>query len=120
MVIAVNSLHTTAGSTTLNFTITNLGSAPWKHWTTMSAPLSGQDNMTLASVFVLDTVNGRRLLPARDAQGRCVCSKLGGENIGVGQSMVFSAVFAPLPVGVETVGVHIPLAGTFDNVPVSR
>lgn len=118
--VAVNSLHTTAGSTTLNFTITNRGGKPWKHWDAMSGGFEGRDNMTIKRVFLLDTKNGRRLLPAQDSEGGCVCSKLGGEEISPEQSMVFSAVFAPLPAGVGTAAVHIPLAGTFDEVPVSR
>lgn len=120
LVIAVNSLHSTKGSTTLNFTITNRGSKPWQYWTAMSGGLAGRDNMTIKNVFLLDTKHGRRLLPARDADGLCVCSDVGNQDIGAGQSMVLSAVFAPLPDGVDTTAVHIPLAGTFDEVPVSR
>ena len=120
LTIAVNSLHSGAGSTTLNFTITNRGTQPWKHWTALSAALSGRDNLSVSGVFLVDTVHGRRFLPARDSQGACVCSSLGGQEIGVGQSIALSAVFAPVTVDVGTAAVHIPLAGTFDEIPVSR
>lgn len=120
LVIAVNSLHSTPGSLTLNFTITNRGSKPWRHWTALSTLMSGKDSLSVSGVYVIDPEHGRRLLPARDAAGACVCSTLGGQEIGVGQSMVLSAVFAPLPEELHTAAVHIPLAGTFDQVPVSR
>ncbi|MDO5535484.1 MAG: hypothetical protein Q4F65_12655 [Propionibacteriaceae bacterium] len=119
LTIALNTLHSGVHSTTVNFTVTNRGSEAWGYWTAMSSRQYNPD-YSVDQVFVLDTVNGRRLLPARDADDGCVCSLLGSQKVGPGQSMVLSAVVAALPEDVATASVHIPLAGMFDDVPVTR
>ena len=72
-------------------------------------------------VYLLDDVSKKRYLPARNAQGSCVCSVgLSATFVRPGQSVTLSAVFKAVPAEVSTITVYIPKAGTFTNVPVSR
>lgn len=72
-------------------------------------------------VFLIDTVNKRRYLPARDSAGVCLCSSTPRfESLQPEASMPFSATYRAIPEGVDTVNVSIPGAGTFTKVPVQR
>jgi hypothetical protein len=76
---------------------------------------------TADGVFVIDTKNAKRYLPARDGLGDCVCS-VGNSStfISSGQQASFSAVFRAPPADVTTVAVSIPHAGVFSKVTVQR
>lgn len=72
-------------------------------------------------VYVVDSKNAKRYLPARDAQGNCVCSQDGsGTFIAGGQTVSFQAVFKAPPADVSAVLVAIPHAGVFSGVKVDR
>lgn len=83
---------------------------------------SSTDNaFTADGVYVLDGVNAKRHLVARDSSGRCVCSgNFSSTFVSAGQQVVLSATFTAVPDDVETVSVVVPLAGEFAGVPVTR
>ena len=86
-----------------------------------TVPLASEISGPADGVFVLDTTNAKRYLPARDAQGNCVCSLNGsGTFVKPGQMTLFQAVFKAPPADVSTVTVSIPHAGTFPGVALSR
>ncbi|MGC3952879.1 MAG: hypothetical protein QM804_01265 [Propionicimonas sp.] len=81
-------------------------------------PLDAERN-TVDGVAVIDKVNGVRYLPARDAEGNCMCSvNLLRAYLDAGQKMYFSAVYQAVPPEVTKVDVVIPGAGTFADIPV--
>jgi hypothetical protein len=72
-------------------------------------------------VFLVDTVNKKRYLAARDSTGVCLCSTTPRwEMLEPGASMPYSATYRAIPEGVETVNVSIPGVGTFVRVAVQR
>lgn len=80
-----------------------------------------EDGAYVDGVYLLDTVNRLRYLPARDAEGTCVCTYAPSSVfIRAGASQSFDAVFKAVPDGVATIDVVIPRAGTFRSVPVQR
>lgn len=138
--IALNEVVVADGLTTVTWTVTNdeagsrmlqltlvvpSGQSVFSDGRTGAVPGSGTevegDLSAVDGVFLIDAVNRLRYLPARDAQGTCACSRTERyETIAGGQSRSFSAVFRAIPAGVDTVGVSIPLAGTFSRVAVQR
>lgn len=80
------------------------------------------DDLSYADgVFLVDAVNKLRYLPARDAQGVCVCSRTSSTNyVAPGGAAALSAVFQAIPDGVVTVAVSIPNVGAFSDVAVQR
>lgn len=79
------------------------------------------DGFYVDGAYLLDTVNKLRYLPARDSEGRCVCTYAPSSVfVRPGASQSFDAVFKALPDGVTTVDVVIPRAGTFRGVQVQR
>ena len=79
------------------------------------------DGFYVDGAYLLDTVNKLRYLPARDSEGRCVCTYAPSSVfVRPGMSQSFDAVFKALPDGVTTVDVVIPRAGTFRVVQVQR
>ena len=80
-----------------------------------------EDQYYVDGAYLLDTVNRLRYLPARDAEGHCVCTYAPSSVfVRPGASQSFDAVFKALPDDVTTVDVVIPRAGTFRAVPVQR
>ncbi len=72
-------------------------------------------------IYLLDTANRLRYLPARDAEGRCVCSYAPSSIfIRPGAQQSFDAVFKALPDGVNTIDVVLVRGGTFRGVQVQR
>lgn len=116
--IAVNSLHTGTAGTTLNFTVTNHAGEDLRLSTALG-PDDHRRNVNVSAVSLVDLTTGKRYLPARDRDDNCVCSST-HTPIGAGQSVAYSAVFAPLAESADTISVYIPLAGTFDEIPVTR
>ncbi|KIH98001.1 hypothetical protein LP52_15895 [Streptomonospora alba] len=74
----------------------------------------------LSTVELIDPGNAKVHTVARDGDDRCVCSSgLKGITLYPDDSALLSATFAAPPEGVETMGVRIPRAGTFNDVPLS-
>ena len=79
------------------------------------------DSSYVDGVYLLDTANRLRYLPARDSEGHCVCTYAPSSVfIRPGASQSFDAVFKALPDGVNTIDVVIPRAGTFRGVQAQR
>ncbi len=78
----------------------------------LSGPVDG--------VYLLDAVNKKRYLNARDAHGGCVCSFTAGVTLKAGETVLLQNVFQSVPPGVAKVTVVIPRAGSFGDLPVSR
>lgn len=113
----------------LNLTLTNLGEDRWQ----ISADLDdGTTNgieggvvdqdparYSVDGISLVDGVNGKRHLVARDERGYCVCSTaLSGVFLEAGGVVVLSATFAAPPDDVTAMDVEVPLFGTFTGVPV--
>ena len=134
--VAVNQLVVSGGVSTLTWTLTNtsddglivttiLGDGIFTDGQGATVPGSSTgvpgDRGASDGVYLIDAVNKQRYLPARDSQGVCVCTVLDTNvTLQPGGSKVFSATFKAVPGGVATVGVSIPGAGTFTDVPVQR
>lgn len=80
--------------------------------TEISGPVDG--------VYLLDAVNKKRYLNARDPQGGCVCSFTLGVDLKAGETVLLHNVYQAVPAGVSSVAVVIPGAGSFLNLPVGR
>lgn len=80
--------------------------------TEISGPVDG--------VYLLDAVNKKRYLNARDPQGGCVCSFTVGVGLEAGETVLLQNVYQAVPAGVASIGVVIPGAGAFRDVPVGR
>ena len=134
--VALNSVTVSGGTTTVLFSVTNAGEGSgngWHVWDNFSdqvtgVPLNSEGKMSDAGgdgantdgVTVLDTTNQQVYRAAYDTGGNCLCSPTGSLHIAAGQTVVFQTTFAALPEDVSSVTVTIPLAGSFENVPVTR
>lgn len=137
--IDLNEVAVSAGVTNLTWTITNtatrgdllLSAGPTRVTSIFGdgqqATVPGSDEAVAGDagsadgVFLIDSVNKRRYLPARDDRGVCVCSRFERfEVLAPGLSRVVSATFRAVPQGVDVIAVSIPGAGTFSGVPVTR
>lgn len=125
------SVRVAGGLTTVELSVTNTG--PDKTFQVadsfsdkvtqrdQKADGSPSDDDSVDGVYLIDGANAKRYLPARNAQGSCVCSSgLSATFIRPGQTALFSAVFKALPAEMSNVAIYVPHAGTFDGVPVSR
>lgn len=117
--VGVNSLVVRGDVMTLNFSVTNTGTGEWMPWTDFNDGKGGLD-LSVDGVYVVDATNGKRHLPARDANDNCVCSVPGNQRVQPGDTVTYSAVYRAVPAGVDTVSVFIPSAGVFDDIPVTR
>ncbi|MDO4887725.1 MAG: OmpA family protein [Actinomycetaceae bacterium] len=83
---------------------------------------SGDSHGDVANgVVLVDGANRHAYHVAYDKSEDCLCSDdLSAAFISPGQTVTFFATFAQLPEGTDSVAVHIPTAGVFDNVPVTR
>jgi hypothetical protein len=82
-------------------------------------PSEGSGNAD--GVYVVDSANSKRYLPARDPEGNCVCSANGNSTfIAAGDITAFQATFRAPPDAVGSVDVNVPHVGLFSNVAVSR
>ncbi|MFT4294282.1 MAG: hypothetical protein QM582_02590 [Micropruina sp.] len=137
--ITLNEVAVRDGVTNVTFTLTNAyqgTGTPQRHRIQLrpgmfgdgqaaTDPTTGRsmtdDLYAVDGVYLIDGVNKLRYLPARDSSGVCVCSRADSSVFLMpGQSYTFSVTFKAIPEGVETVGVSIPIAGTFSKVPVRR
>jgi hypothetical protein len=72
-------------------------------------------------VYVIDSANSKRYLPARDPDGNCVCTINGNSLfLTAGQSTTFQATFKAPPDNITSVDVNIPRIGVFIGVAISR
>jgi hypothetical protein len=81
-----------------------------------------QDAFSVDGVYVLDPVNAKRYLPARVADGGCVCSgNLSATFVAPGSGgVILTSAFKAPPPEVTTVDVVVPKAGALAGVQVTR
>lgn len=137
VVVSVNELVVRNGVTTVTWTVTNAqpaGTSGLGIQTTADFFGDGQiarkpgtdqpvpdDQYYVDGVYLLDTANKLRYLPARDSEGVCVCTySPSSVFIRPGASQSFNNVFKGVPDGVGGVDVTIPRVATFRDIPVQR
>jgi len=82
-----------------------------------ASSVSGGD--TLDGVYLIDSVNAKKYLVARDSQNNCVCSSnLGSSFVRSSGPLLLSATFAAPPPTVKMLDVFVPTFGTFKDVPL--
>lgn len=129
--ISVHRLLVRGETTTLEFSVTNddsdgaLVSSAFSDGVEATVPGSDAkvpgDAYTVDGAYLIDNVNKLRYLPARDAQGVCVCSALERfEHLEPDSTFPLSAVFTAVPAAVTTVDIYIPNAGIFPDIAVER
>jgi hypothetical protein len=135
--VDLNELRVEGRITRLNFSVNNLDPDPnpgssstrfqiAQHLSDGIFQASGQqtaagDGDSADGVYLVDTVNAKRYLAARTADGSCVCSTdLANQFVDPGHSLVLTVVYAALPAGVTAVDVDVPGFGSFPQVQVSR
>jgi hypothetical protein len=96
--------------------------APWQVGGFFSDGAAARDAAdTVDGVYVVDPVGVRRHLPGRNPDGQCLCSgALYGVSVPPGSGAVLVATFAAPGPDVDVVDVHVPQAGDFTAVPVTR
>jgi hypothetical protein len=124
--VAVREVRTGTAAMTVTVSVTNR-SASAKAWFvsgffddgTTLGPADG--GWTADGIAVIDTAAAKRYLPARAADGTCMCSLgLLSTSISAGQTVFLSAIYQAVAPEVTTVAVDVPHAGTFTGIPVSR
>lgn len=134
--IALNSVTVSGGTTTVLFSVTNTEGEAGDDWQVADhlsdgvsgVPLNADgavsdksgDTSNTDGVTVLDTTNQQIYRAAYDTGGNCLCSSTHSQFIDPGYTVVFQTTFAALPEDVSSVTVSIPMAGAFENVPVTR
>lgn len=130
--ITLNSVTANDGTMTVNFSLTNQGSSENIQVAQMFSDgirdkgKDGKPTALSADTFSADgvfvtTSEQKRYLVGRGDDGACACSSnLATANVDAGQTMTFSAVFAAPPEEIDSVDIHIPTAGTFENVSLVR
>lgn len=134
--IALNSVTVSGGTTTVLFSVTNTEGEAGDDWQVADhlsdgvsgVPLNADgavsdksgDGSNTDGVTVLDTTNQQVYRAAYDTGGNCLCSSTSSQFIEPGYTVVFQTTFAALPEDVGSVTVSIPMAGAFENVPVTR
>lgn len=131
--ITLNSVTANDGTMTVNFSLNNTSDSSKIQVARMfsngiadideesgDAETRDAERYTADGVFVT-TSEQKRYLVGRGDDGICACSSnLAGTFVNKGQTMTFSAVFAAPPAEIDSVDVHIPTAGTFENVALVR
>lgn len=131
-VITLNQVVVQDGVTTLTYSVTNesqtesiairsaLNDGTIQRVPGTDKPVRG-DIWAADGVYLVDGLNMRRYLPARDSAGICICTgNLHSATIDPGSTMGLTAVFRAIPPEVSAVDVFIPRAGMFTKVPVTR
>jgi hypothetical protein len=127
MEVAVTELRRSGDLLVLSFTVSNLSEDQqleifemFEDGVEQGESFYAGGGRTVDGVFLVDPVNRKRHLVARDTENRCVCSgDLLKVKVAPGQSTTLSATFGAPPQNVRTMDVTIPQAGTFSNVPLS-
>jgi hypothetical protein len=111
--VDITSMRRQGQSLLLVWTVTHLGGEAWNPFVTIGSDVSG--------TTLVDPVNGQRYLVARTggADGPCVCSTIGIDNIYPGDSSEYNATFSSPPPDVTQVNVDFPELGLIPDVPVS-
>ncbi|MFC7647031.1 hypothetical protein ACFQX6_45715 [Streptosporangium lutulentum] len=105
---------------TLTWTIANLDERN-ESWYVGSRLSSATLDFTVSGVKLIDPVNGKRYLVARNGTGEdaeCVCSP-SNETIKGGSSLELYAVYGAPPADVTKVNIEFPDLGVFTDVPIS-
>lgn len=130
--ITLNSVTANDGTMTVNFSLNNTSDSSKIQVAQMFSDgikdkgKDGKPTAVSADTFSADgvfvtTSEQKRYLVGRGDDGACACSSnLAAANIDAGQTMTFSAVFAAPPEEIDSVDIHIPTAGTFENVSLVR
>lgn len=126
--VTLNSVVAAAGLLTVTFSVRSDAAEPWSvgsYFYSGDPSSSAADRAVGAfepvvdGVYVLDPRAKKRYLPARDSDGRCVCSSHLSSLVPPGSAVVLEVVFAAPPAGTRTVDVVIPRVPTFAKVPVT-
>lgn len=120
--IAIHELARRGETVELTFSLTNTDSDD--DWS-FAGRLAGvnilhEDADTVAAVELVDPVNSKVHLVARDSEDNCVCSDASwGDILEPGDSVLMSATFGAPPEDVSTMTVRMPMAGSLNDVPIS-
>lgn len=122
MHFAIHELARRGETVELTFSVTNTGdqdSDGMSFWLNKD-----ETSPDVGGVKLVDPKNAKLHLVARgpgdDEKLQCVCSVYGtSDNIPAKGTVFFSATFGAPPEDVETMNVRMPLAGSFNDVPVS-
>ncbi len=84
----------------------------------LANPLRGSGTR-FDGVSLVDRVNAKRYVVARDSKDQCLCTSFaGGLVVKPGETGLVSAYFAAPPPGVDRIDVDVPGVGVFGDVPV--
>lgn len=113
--LVIFGLHRTGALATLDFGLVNETDKPISTNSLLSRDVMEDD---VSGVYLVDTSNQKKYLPARQ-QGECLCTnRLEHVSVGKGQTQYLTAVYAAPPSSVHAVDVSFPHFGTLKNVPV--
>ncbi|MFA1546939.1 OmpA family protein [Actinomadura chokoriensis] len=115
-------LSRTSGTTvTGQFRVVNDGQSPMKlQISFFEGGREGDINSLEANgIGLLDGAGGKLYMPLRRADGTCLCSDPGGEEVAPRGSVDIYAVFPAPPAGVKRATVTIPLTVPMQDVPIS-
>lgn len=119
--VRIDVLELTRGSgdtTRLDFVVTNLDDTKaFDLWHRLGVRGSSRD---VSGVTLIDYSENLRYYILEDANGVCVCTRMGGNpEIPAGDSLAFSAVFPAPPAETEVVDVQFPFFGLLPDVAVT-
>ncbi|HEY3682278.1 MAG TPA: hypothetical protein VGL93_04530 [Streptosporangiaceae bacterium] len=109
------------GSTvTLSYTLTNDSTDNISGFAQLeqSQLVSNADKGEADTLTLVDGTQKKKYLVARDAQGNCVCSVPGTDNLDAGETMGLSATFAAPPTSIGHITVQIPGFEPFYSIPI--
>ena len=78
-----------------------------------------KDHASFGGVSLIDAVNKKKYLVARDSENTCLCSR-GLSHVAAGERMNVWAKFPAPPDDVQKINVSIPHFSPADDVPISR
>lgn len=116
----ITSLIRDGGTVTLSYTLTNNstdnigGFVIFKQ----SALVTDSDAGEADGLTLVDGQEKKKYLVAQDAQGDCVCSVPGTENLDAGETMGLSATFAAPPEKIDHITVQISGFEPFYQIPI--
>jgi hypothetical protein len=78
-----------------------------------------KDFASVGGISLIDAVNKKKYLVARDSEDTCLCSR-GVNSVGAGERLNVWAKFPAPPDDVQKINVAIPHFSPADDVPISR
>jgi len=78
-----------------------------------------KDHASVAGISLIDAVNKKKYLVARDSEDTCLCSR-GLNDVAAGERLNVWAKFPAPPDDVQKINVSIPHFSPADDVPISR